>query len=95
MIPNATSPSVHASLTNRTALRVVTFEAARLDDLSRQITAWLMEHPSMTALSLSHAAETRNVTRDPVSLSGPQRVAFYTAMLLVSQLESAPSVPTA
>ena len=84
MMPSTTSPSVHPSLTNGTAVRVVTFGAARLDELSRQITAWLMEHPSMTALSLSHAAETRYVTRDPVSLSGPEPVAFYTAMLLVT-----------
>lgn len=64
-------------------VRTVTFSAPGIDELSRQVTAWVMEHPSATPLSLSHAAETRYVVPYPVSLLGPERTIVYTGILLV------------
>jgi hypothetical protein len=70
------------------SVSILTFGAQRVDELSRKVTAWLIEHPSSTALSLSHAAETRYVVRDPVSLAGPEPVVMYTALLLVRSQSS-------
>ena len=68
--------------------RTVTFNAAGIDELSRQVTGWLMEHPSATPLSLSHAAETRYVVPYPATLLGPERTIVYTGILLVSADQS-------
>ena len=73
------------------SVRILTFGAQRVDELSRQVTAWLTEHPSSTPLSLSHAAETRYVVRDPVSLAGPEPLVVYTAVLLVRSQKSTAS----
>jgi hypothetical protein len=67
----------------RTEVRAVSFEAHQLDELSRQVTGWLMEHPSVAPVAFSHAAETRPEIRNPVSLAGPEARVFYTGILLV------------
>jgi hypothetical protein len=63
--------------------RAVTFVAQELEGLSRQVTAWLLEHPSAVPIAFSHAAETRSVVRTPPSLAGPEPRVFYTGILLV------------
>jgi hypothetical protein len=67
-------------------VQAVTFVAQQFEALSRQVTAWLMEHPSAVPLSFSHAAETRYVVRNPASLAGPERVVLYSGILLVRPL---------
>jgi len=64
-------------------LHTISFEAQGLEELSRQVTGWLMEHPSSTPLAFSHAAETQSVVRTPVSLSGSEPRVVYTGILLV------------
>jgi hypothetical protein len=83
MVNTTTAPDTGTSTTSAEAIRIVTFTARSVDDLNRQVTAWVTEHPSQAPLSLSHSAETRYVIPYPASLSGPNRVVVYTAMLLV------------
>jgi len=73
---------IESSATTADIVRTVIFKARDLEELNRQVTGWLMEHPSATPLSLSHATETRYTTADPVSLAGTKRVMVYTAVLL-------------
>jgi hypothetical protein len=82
MIANTTAGS-ERSTTTVTGIRAVTFTAQELEALSRQVAAWLMEHPSAVALAFSHAAETRAVVRTPPSLAGLEPRVFYTGILLV------------
>ena len=67
----------------RPAVQAVTFVAQQFEALSRQLTAWLIEHPSADPLSFSHAVDTRYVVRSPASLAGPERVVRYSGILLV------------
>ena len=83
MINHTTTESSGSSVASDETGRTVTFSARSVDELSRQVTAWLMEHPSTVPLSFSHAAETRYVVPYPVSLAGPNRVVMYTGILLV------------
>jgi hypothetical protein len=83
MINHTTIESSGSSVASDETARMVTFSARSVDELNRQVTGWLMEHPSMVPLSFSHAAETRHVVPYPASLSGPNRVVMYTGILLV------------
>lgn len=78
-----TTATPEASTTTVTRVRAVTFTAQELEGLSRQVTAWLLEHPSSVPVAFSHAAETRAVVRTPPSLAGPEPRVFYTGILLV------------
>jgi hypothetical protein len=82
MITN-TAATPEASTTTVAGVRAVTFRAQEFEGLSRQVTAWLLEHPSAVPLTFSHAAETRSVVRTPPSLAGPEPRVFYTGILLV------------
>ena len=59
----------------------VTGAAPTLDSLLEAMDRWLWHHPSYTALSFSHAAETRWEPR--VGLAGPGATTVYTGVLLV------------
>jgi hypothetical protein len=82
MITKTTAPP-ETSTATVTGVRAVTFTAQELEGLSRQVSGWLMEHPSAVPLAFSHAAETRAVVRTPPSLAGPEPRVFYTGILLV------------
>jgi hypothetical protein len=83
MINDATTESSGSSVASDESVRTVTFSARSVDELNRQVTGWLMEHPSTVPLSFSHAAETRYAVPYPASLAGPDRVVTYTGILLV------------
>jgi hypothetical protein len=78
-----TTATPETSTATVTGVRAVTFTAQELEGLSRQVSGWLMEHPSAIPLFFSHAAETRAVVRTPPSLAGPEPRVFYTGILLV------------
>jgi hypothetical protein len=56
MINHTTTDSSGSSVTSDETVRTVTFSARSVDELNRQVNAWLMEHPSTVPLSFSHAA---------------------------------------